>query len=62
VVLCFVIAAAWWQFSDAMGITQRSAMRRVEEKAAQRRQELLANLGLRRSSGDASRDKAARKR
>ena len=43
----FALAAAWWQFADRSGITQRNAMRRADALAAQRRESQFEALGLR---------------
>nr|WP_295076283.1 TIGR04438 family Trp-rich protein [uncultured Roseateles sp.] len=41
----FALAAAWWTFADATGLTQRNAMRQMEEKKAQRRARSMDALG-----------------
>ena len=43
----YALAAAWWKFADSSGITQRNAMRRADELAAQRREAQFEALGLR---------------
>ncbi|MBL8352076.1 MAG: TIGR04438 family Trp-rich protein [Burkholderiaceae bacterium] len=43
----FALAAVWWQVADSTGITQRAAMRRADEKAAERRRAQVEALGLR---------------
>ena len=43
----YALAAAWWKFADSSGITQRNAMRRADELAAQRRDSQFEALGLR---------------
>lgn len=43
----FAVAAAWWTFADLSGITQRQAMQRDAERAAQRRRAQFEALGLR---------------
>jgi small Trp-rich protein len=40
----FGLAVAWWSLSDAMGLTQRAAARRDEERKAARRAKALAEL------------------
>jgi small Trp-rich protein len=42
----FAGAVAWWAFSDATGITQRRAMRKMDERKAERRERSMAQLGL----------------
>ncbi len=42
----FAAAAVWWAISDATGITQRRAMRKMDERKAQRRERAMAQLGL----------------
>jgi small Trp-rich protein len=42
----FALAAVWWQVADSSGMTQRAAMRRADEKAAERRQAQMEALGL----------------
>lgn len=37
VLLPFALAAAWWAFADASGLTKRREMRKIDEKAAARR-------------------------
>jgi small Trp-rich protein len=44
--LPFVLAVAWWSFSDKMGLTQRRAMRRMDERRVERREKALAALGI----------------
>ncbi len=47
VLVPFALAAAWWQFADSSGITQRDAMRRADEKAQKRRAAQYESLGMR---------------
>jgi len=42
----FVLAAVWWVVSDSTGLTQRRAMRKMEERKLQRRERDMENLGL----------------
>jgi small Trp-rich protein len=42
----FGLAAAWWQFSDATGLTRRKAMDKMEQRKADRRDRAMAALGL----------------
>lgn len=44
--LPFGLAAAWWVFSDAAGITKRRAMRRDAETKQDRRDRNIDALGL----------------
>ena len=43
----FGLAAIWWLVADALGFTQRSAMRRHDEQAERRREEQYERLGMR---------------
>lgn len=43
----FALAAVWWQVADSTGMTQRAAMRRADERAADRRESQFEALGLR---------------
>jgi small Trp-rich protein len=42
----FGLAAVWWAISDSTGLTQRRAMRKMEERKQNRRQRDMENLGL----------------
>jgi len=42
----FGLAAAWWAFSDASGLTQKRAIRKMEDKKADRRRRDMEALGL----------------
>ncbi len=42
----FGLAALWWAFADSTGLTQKRAIRRMEERALKRRERDLRNLGL----------------
>lgn len=42
----FVAAVIWWQFSDAMGITKRREIERLEDRKRQRREKALESLGI----------------
>lgn len=46
VLLPFGGAAVWWAVADATGVTQRRAMRKMDERKAQRRERAMAELGL----------------
>ena len=46
VLLPFGLAVAWWAVTDALGIPQRRAMRRLEERTAARRQKAVSDLGM----------------
>ncbi len=46
VLMPFAGAAVWWAVADATGITQRRAMRKMDERKAQRRERAMADLGL----------------
>lgn len=57
----FAAAVVWWMLSDALGLTQRAEMKKMERRKEDRRQKQLANLGFkdRRRGGDRRRsDKA----
>ena len=43
----FALAALWWKFADASGITQRDAMAREDARAAARREAQFESLGMR---------------
>ena len=45
----FVLAVAWWGWSDASGRTQRKAMEKVDAKREARRQKALDALGMQKS-------------
>ncbi len=42
----FGLAALWWEFADASGLTKRRAMDKMEEKKVARRDRALEALGL----------------
>ena len=42
----FGLAAVWWAFSDATGLTQRRAIKKMDERKAKRRERDMRNLGL----------------
>jgi small Trp-rich protein len=42
----FILAMAWWVWSDMSGLNKRREMERMEKKRKDRRAENLANLGL----------------
>jgi small Trp-rich protein len=42
----FGLAVLWWTFSDATGMTQRRAIRKMEEKKVERRRRDMESLGL----------------
>jgi small Trp-rich protein len=42
----FVLAAAWWAWADASGMTKRREMERMDDKKQKRREENLDALGL----------------
>ena len=52
----FGLAVLWWMFSDSIGLTQRRAIRKMEETKAERRSRNLEALGL-----GPRRDRKARK-
>ena len=42
----FVLAIAWWGWADWSGLTQKKAMKKVDDKREARRQKSLDALGL----------------
>jgi small Trp-rich protein len=42
----FGLAAAWWAFADSTGLTQRRAIRKMDERKAARRERDMKALGL----------------
>ncbi len=54
--LPFLLAAVWWQFADSIGLTQRRAMQKMEDRKAERREKALDALGI-----DAKRDRQVRR-
>ncbi|HYN58551.1 MAG TPA: TIGR04438 family Trp-rich protein [Rubrivivax sp.] len=42
----FGLAVMWWGFADSIGLTQRRAMNKMEEKKVERRNRNLEALGL----------------
>ena len=42
----FMLALAWWVWSDKSGLNKRREMDRMEKKKADRRNENLARLGM----------------
>jgi small Trp-rich protein len=44
--LPFGLAVVWWSVSDSMGLTQQRAMRRMDERKAERRDKALEALGI----------------
>ena len=45
-VLPFLLAVAWWVWSDVSGLNKRREMERMEKKKKDRRKENLAALGM----------------
>lgn len=43
----FGVAAAWWAFADATGVTQRQIMARMQRQASERRRAQYERLGMR---------------
>lgn len=41
----FGVAVLWWAWADASGLTQKKAMRRMDEKKEARREKALEALG-----------------
>lgn len=42
----FGLAAAWWAFSDATGLTRRRIMAKLDRRADQRRRRRVKQMGL----------------
>ena len=42
----FGLAVAWWGYADSTGLTQRRAIKRMEERKIQRRERDIEALGL----------------
>lgn len=49
--LPFVLAIAWWTWSDVTGLTRRKAMDRIDAKRQARRQKALDALGMGKPKG-----------
>ena len=46
VLLPFALAAAWWAYADASGMTKRAEMDKLEDKKKERRQKAMDALGI----------------
>jgi small Trp-rich protein len=53
----FGCAVLWWAFADAIGLTKRREMNKMDERKEKRRREHMANLGLDFRSADRSQRK-----
>ena len=42
----FILAAAWWIWSDVSGLNKRREMERMEQRKKDRRKENLVSLGM----------------
>jgi small Trp-rich protein len=42
----FVLAVVWWSVADSIGLTQRAAVRKLEDRKIARRQRDMEALGL----------------
>lgn len=42
----FLVAFLWWQYADKVGLTQKRAMDRMEERKAERRRKHMVALGI----------------
>lgn len=42
----FAVAALWWRFADASGLTKRRAMEKMEARKKERRDKAMEALGL----------------
>lgn len=68
----FGVAVVWWAYSDSTGLTQRRAIRRMEEKKVARRERDMQSLGLnvysdrrkraKRSAAEQARDQAEQRK
>lgn len=56
VLLPFGLAVAWWSFSDAIGLTQRREIDKMEDRKVERRAKALEALGI-----DSRRERRVRK-
>jgi small Trp-rich protein len=55
VLLPFGLAVLWWGFADSIGLTQRRAMEKMEQKKIERRNRNLQALGIAPRQGRAGR-------
>lgn len=46
ILLPFGLAVLWWAYADSSGLTQRRAIRRMEEKKVARRERDIEALGM----------------
>ena len=51
----FALAIAWWSFADTFGLTQARAMRKMDDRRAERRTRAMEALGI-----DARRERKVR--
>jgi len=42
----FLVAFLWWQYADKVGLTQKRAMDKMEERKAERRRKHMVALGI----------------
>jgi hypothetical protein len=42
----FAGAVVWWQLSDSLGLTQKRAIQRMEDRKEERRRKAMVSLGL----------------
>jgi small Trp-rich protein len=42
----FAVAFLWWQYADKVGLTQKRAMDKMEERKAERRRKQMVALGI----------------
>jgi small Trp-rich protein len=47
----FALAAAWWAYADASGMTKRHEMQKLEDRKKERRNKALDALGIDRNRG-----------
>lgn len=53
----FALAAVWWAWADAIGLTRKREIDKMEAKKAERRRKNLENLGMDERGRRHSRDK-----
>jgi small Trp-rich protein len=52
ILLPFALAAMWWTFIDATGISKKRAMKKMEDRKTERRQKAMESLGLTMKASD----------
>jgi small Trp-rich protein len=54
----FAGAVVWWQISDSLGLTQKRAIQRMEDRKEDRRRKAMVSLGLVDAKGRSRREPA----